>query len=274
MKINDILKKDTDIPLLEKRILMQKACGFLSKEELFLNIDKILTLEESLIYNNFKDRRLNHEPIAYIIESKEFYGHEFYVNKNVLIPRPETEIIVDEVLKIINKNKNYTALEIGAGSLAISLAILLNANNIEIDAVDISKEALIVANINKQKYDNQNKITLIESDLFLNLPHKKYDIIFSNPPYVNYKDTHLMSYETKTHEPHLALFAKNEGLFFYEEISKNSHKYLNLNGYIVLEIGINQHYSVLEIFSKQNYQHIKTIEDLNKIPRIMIFSNK
>lgn len=180
-------------------------------------------------------KRLNNgEPVQYIVGNVDFYGYKINVNKNVLIPRFETEELVFKTINLIKKNlnKNIKVLDIGTGSGCISIALKKEIPGLDITAVDISEDALVVAKNNA--LENNCEINFIKSDLFNNIDDK-YDLIISNPPYISY-DEQIMDI-VKKNEPHLALYAKNNGLYFYEEIIKNSSNYLNDKNIIAFEIG-------------------------------------
>ena len=173
-------------------------------------------------------------PVQYIVGNVDFYGSIIEVNENVLIPRFETEELVDRVIKRLKNKNNLDIVDLGTGSgcIAISLAKNLNGN---VDAVDISKEALEVAK--KNAINNNANINFYLGDM-LNPLNKKYDLIISNPPYIAY-DEKIMDM-VKNNEPHLALYADNEGLYYYEQILKNVKKYLKKDYLIVFEIGYKQ----------------------------------
>lgn len=180
-------------------------------------------------------KRLNNgEPVQYIVGNVDFYGYKINVNKNVLIPRFETEELVFKTINLIKKNlnENIKVLDIGTGSGCISIALKKEIPGLYITAVDISEDALVVAKNNA--LENNCEINFIKSDLFNNIDDK-YDLIISNPPYISY-DEQIMDI-VKKNEPHLALYAKNNGLYFYEEIIKNSSNYLNDKNIIAFEIG-------------------------------------
>lgn len=179
-------------------------------------------------------RLINGEPVQYIVGNVDFYGYKINVNKNVLIPRFETEELIFKTINLIKKNlnENIKVLDIGTGSGCISIALKKEIPGLDITAVDISEDALVVAKNNA--LENNCEINFIKSDLFNNIGDK-YDLIISNPPYISY-DEQIMDI-VKKNEPHLALYAKNNGLYFYEEIIKNSSNYLNDKNIIAFEIG-------------------------------------
>lgn len=185
-------------------------------------------------------------PVQYIIGNVNFYGYYFKVNKNTLIPRFETELLVDKTIKYINKyfNKKVNILDIGTGSGCIAITLNKKLNS-SIDAVDISKEALKVAEENN-KINNTN-VNFILSDIYSNI-EKKYDVIISNPPYIDYEEE-VMDI-VKNNEPHIALYAKDKGLYFYDQILKKCLNYLNDQFFIAFEIGYKQGQDIINIANK------------------------
>ena len=209
-------------------------------------------------------------PVQYIVGNVDFYGNTINVNKNVLIPRFETEDLIYKTINYINRyfDKKIDILEIGTGSGAISITLKkkLNAN---ITATDISKEALIVADNNSKI--NNTEITFIESDLFENIT-SKFDVIISNPPYLDKNE--VIEDIVKNNEPHLALYAEDNGLYFYKEIIKNSHKYLNEKNILAFEIGHKQGEELIK-YSKQYYDEKNIIveKDLYGKDRFLFILN-
>lgn len=188
-------------------------------------------------------------PVQYIVGNTNFYGYDFKVNKNTLIPRFETELLVEKTYNYIKKyfNKdNIKILDIGTGSgcIAITLNKLLNSS--DITGIDISSEALEVAKENN--ISNNTNVKFLESDIFSNVSDK-YDVIISNPPYISYGDTEVMDI-VKNNEPHLALYAKDNGLYFYDNIIKDSSKYLNDKFVMAFEIGYKQGKDITKIVNK------------------------
>lgn len=188
-------------------------------------------------------------PVQYIVGNTNFYGYDFKVNKNTLIPRFETELLVEKTYNYIKKyfNKdNIKILDIGTGSgcIAITLNKLLNSS--DITGIDISSEALEVAKENN--ISNNTNVKFIESDIFSNVSDK-YDVIIGNPPYISYGDTEVMDI-VKNNEPHLALYAKDNGLYFYDNIIKDSSKYLNDKFVMAFEIGYKQGKDITKIVNK------------------------
>lgn len=249
MKISEVLKdgiyvlkeKNIDDSNLKARLLLAHLLGK-SKEYLIINSFEELDTEKQIEYFYLLDRLIMGEPLQYITENQEFMGLDFFVNKNVLIPQPDTEILVQSVIKFLNNNcgkensKLFEMLEkskintpkildlcTGSGAIAISLAKVFQNDNVEIMASDISEDALKVAKINCEK--NEVNLKLIKSDLFENID-EKFDIIVSNPPYIE-TDVILELDLDVQNEPHLALDGGKDGLDFYRKIAENAKKYLN-----------------------------------------------
>lgn len=198
------------------------------------------------VLNSYVDKLINGEPVQYIIGNVDFYGNIIYVNKDVLIPRFETELLVEKTIKYIKStfNKQVSVLDIGTGSGCIAITIAKNISS-KVDAVDISDAALIVAKDNC--IHNSVEINIFKSDIFSNI-NKKYDVIISNPPYIAY-DEEIMDV-VKNNEPHTALYASNKGLYFYDKILKECKDYLNDKFLIAFEIGYTQGNSIKELAQK------------------------
>ena len=214
----------------------------------------------------------NGEPVQYIIGDTYFYNSLIKVNKNVLIPRPETEELVEKTINLIKKYlpSNLKILDIGTGSGCIPIALKKELPDSSIDACDISKEALEVAKSNAKL--NNVQINFLKSDIFSNITDK-YDLIISNPPYIK-EDEEIMDI-VKNNEPHLALYAKDNGLYFYKEILKNSSKYLNKKSVIAFEIGESQGLEIKSL--AQNYYPNATIildQDFRHLDRYIFIINE
>lgn len=277
MIIKEILKKGYDIlkennieePNLKARRLL---ANILEKEKEYLIINENEEINNNKIERFFCyiERLKNFEPIQYILNEQEFMGLKFFVNENVLIPQPDTETLVEEVIKICDKfdgNREIKILDLctGSGAIAISLSITLK-ERVKVYASDISEEALSVANANVIK--NSLKIELIQSNLFENID-LQFDIIVSNPPYIETETLKNLPEEVKK-EPQIALDGGEDGLKFYNEIILNAKKHLNTNGYLAFEIGYNQKEKVEEIFKKNNYKNIFSKKDLSGNNRVVI----
>lgn len=238
-----------------------------SKRELFLNYSKEVVNEEVLL-GLFKEYLYNDVPVQYLIGYTYFYGLKIKVNEDVLIPRFDSEILIETVLKNIDLNKHFDILEMGTGSGALAIALKKHLPNANIDATDISIKSLKVALENSQ--DHNVDINFFRSDLFNNV-QKKYDVFISNPPYISYNE--VLSYEVLK-EPHLALFASNNGLYFYEEILKSVKKYLNENFLIVFEIGFKQAKEIKHLVRKYLNLDAEVIKDLQGLDRVILIKEE
>lgn len=249
----------------------------LDKEKEYLVIHNKDEVEERLLSPYFKyiDEVIEGKPIQYITKHQEFMGLDFYVNENVLIPQPDTESLVEEVIKLadivksrINPSENVKILDMctGSGAIAVSLAEFIRKS--EITAVDISKLALKVAEYNAAVHEK--KIKFIASNLFEELnKNEKYHIIVANPPYIESDVIKLLPKEVQN-EPIMALDGGRDGLYFYKEIARNAKRYLEKDGFLALEIGYNQRDTVGEIIASNAYKDIAVKKDLSLNDRIII----
>lgn len=282
MKIKDVLKIGIESlnpikiedALLKARILL---ANILDKNKEYLLIHDEEEINEKIVnlYMQKIEELKNHKPIQYIIKKQEFMGFDFYVDENVLIPQPDTENLVEEVLFIINsiKDKSLKILDLctGSGAIAISLSKILNSDKILIYGSDISEKALKIAQDNA--IQNCSKVVFLKSNIFNEINNNyKFDIIVSNPPYIETKTIEELSEEVK-YEPHLALDGGEDGLYFYREIIKNAKKYLNPNGYLAFEIGYNQKKQVEKLLEENGYKNIYSRKDLSGNDRVVVAQN-
>ncbi len=235
------------------------------KEYLIINNEKELSKQDFEYYKNYITRLINGEPIQYIIGKQEFMGIEFNVNKDVLIPQPDTEILVEETIKIAKEYNKPKVLDLCTGSGAIAVSIKKYVPEAEVFASDISIKALQLAKIN----NIDNNINFIESNLFENI-NNEFDIIVSNPPYIRTEEIKSLSKEVQN-EPLIALDGGQDGLDFYRDIIKQAHNYLKSNGKLCLEIGDEQKDAITQILkSNFNYTNIKYYKDLQGNDRVII----
>lgn len=274
MKIKEILEKGNKILkesniedshlkvkiLLSHILNVDKGYLVIKSDE---NIDKI-RVENFFEYVN---RLSKNEPIQYITNSQEFFGLNFYVDKNVLIPQPDTEILVEEVIQIAKtKEKPLKILDLCTGSGAIAISLSKNLKNVEITASDISEDALEVAKKNSIK--NECEIRFVKSNLFENI-NDKFDIIVSNPPYIKTDVINTLSEEVKN-EPLLALDGKEDGLYFYKNITEKAKEFLNEDGVLAFEIGYDQKDEVMKILETNSFVKIYSKKDLSRNDRIVV----
>ncbi len=246
-----IMLKNSNVtePNIKARLIMQYVLN--KPREYLLVYDKeILMLRQEVNYFKAIKKLCQGIPIQHITHRQEFMKMTFYVDENVLIPRQDTEILVEEVIKIAKKINAKKILDLCTGSGAIAISLAKYIENSEITAVDISSKALNIAKINSKNNNVENQITFIESDLYKNLPKEKYDIIVSNPPYIKKEIIKKLDKEVQK-EPKLALDGGYDGLDFYRKIVSKADEYLKFHGYLCLEIGYDQKEEVEEIISKQ-----------------------
>ena len=239
----------------------------IEKEYIIINDSKEMAKEDEEKYFQYINKLKNGIPLQYITNNQEFMKLNFFVDENVLIPRADTEILVEEVISLANDDKNKI-LDVctGSGAIAVSLAKYIKNSNVM--AIDISKEALKIAE--KNAFNNNVNIKFIESDLFNNLEENDFDIIVSNPPYIRENVINELSIEVK-HEPKIALDGGKDGLDFYRKLSSESYKYLKEDGYLCLEIGYDQKKEVIEILkNEKKYKNIYSTKDLFGNDRIII----
>ncbi len=259
LKYGKELLAKSDVSTREARLLLALAMNINPNELIKYNE---CSEGEFNIYKSFLERRVSGEPFAYISGTKEFMKLNFVVNKNVLIPREDTEVLVLEAIK--RCPTKVLDMCTGSGCIAISLAKYIN--NVSVDAVDISGPALTVAKKNAKL--NEVDVKFIKSDLFDNV-EEKYDMIVSNPPYIRKADMLMLQKEVKK-EPKKALDGGDDGLVFYDRILYYAKKYLTKDGVILFEIGYDQAKEVTALAKKYNYKKVKKVKDLSNNDRVLI----
>jgi len=258
-----------DNPRNEIEILLLHLIGG-KKIDLYLDFEKIIKPEDLIILRGWIKRRLNREPIQYIIGHSEFYGRRFIVNQHVMIPRPETETIIGISIDAISKKNNPVIVDVGTGSGCIGITLALEIPHSKIFAIDISEEALSIAKKNAELYNLKN-IEFIKMDFLSQNINHNVDLLVSNPPYIPQKEISSLMSDVKEYEPMMALTDKSNGLVFYQKLSKIIPDVVKKNGVTILEVGKGNHYNkVKEVFSKEGYNNIETIRDLNKDIRVLM----
>jgi release factor glutamine methyltransferase len=253
LKNNNVNSYRLDSEILLAKILKKK------REELLVSLDQKVN---SYTIRNFKkliSRRSLKEPIAYILKKKEFWSKDFYVNKDTLIPRPETELLVEKIIKIYKK-RNIYILDIGTGTGCILLSILSELKNSQGIGVDISHKAIRIASKNSKKHKLTHKAKFY-SKSFTEVYGNKFDLIVSNPPYIAKKDIKNLDDDIKKFEPKLALDGGNDGLDVIKKVIYKSVSILKINGMLALEIGNEQHKNVSKILSKNNFKTRHLVKD-------------
>ncbi|MDP5020397.1 MAG: peptide chain release factor N(5)-glutamine methyltransferase [Rickettsiaceae bacterium] len=277
MQIREALKfaivqlSNSSTPSLDARLLLGFAMN-MTYEQLLLNYDQSLSQIAEDEFLKLIDRRQNMEPIAYILGKQEFYGLELIVNDAVLIPRPDTELLIDVMLDQCSSSmsEEVTILELGTGSGAIAIALAHSIITAAITALDISDAALEIARINAKTHNVVEQIKFIQSDWYQNLGSEKYDYIISNPPYIAYEEQEHMSEATRRFEPELALYAADNGLVNYKTIIASASKYLKPKGKLLLEIGYLQKEMLFEILQQHDFNTYKVHTDLAGRDRVIV----
>ncbi|NJM52640.1 MAG: peptide chain release factor N(5)-glutamine methyltransferase [Blastocatellia bacterium] len=214
-------------------------------------------------------RRANREPFQHITGKQEFYGLDFEVNSDVLIPRPETELIVENAIEILQKIEKPRFCEVGTGSGCISISILHNVSKATAIGLDVSEKALKITRRNAEKHEVSDRVELKISDVFAVLTEEKFSLIVSNPPYVPSEDISGLQTEVRDFEPIIALTDGKDGLSIVEHIVENSPKFLYSKGFLLMEIGFSQAEKVRQMFSPEIWQTVEILPDLQGIPRMI-----
>jgi release factor glutamine methyltransferase len=260
----------------EAEIIASEAFG-LSSVELYLEEYKPRAREIKIL-ESILDKRCGHMPLAYILNKASFFGREFYVDENVLVPRPETEILVESVIKFFSSSNlcSKTVVDIGTGCGNVAISLTKHLSSCKIMATDICPKALEVARRNIEKFGLEANIVLLQGNLFE--PLKAYkgsiDVIVSNPPYIGRTEMQKLSPEVKK-EPHLSLYAAEKGLDYYQRLLSEGFYYLSKDSYMFLEVGYNQKDKVEEISLRSDkFELIDVIRDYRGFERVLIFKKK
>ena len=262
-------EKKNENPMQKARTLLSFVLNQ-SKEELIMHDLEEVEIQKENVYREYLEKLADGFPIQYIIGNQEFMELDFYVNENVLIPQPDTEVLVEEVMNLAEQREKVKILDIGTGSGCIAISLAKNIKNSEIYAIDISENALEVAKINAKKQKVEKQITFVHSNLFENLEENNFDFIVSNPPYIRTKLIDTLSNEVKA-EPILALDGGEDGLKYYQEIVKESALYLKENGRLCFEIGYDQKKQVEDLINDSKiYKEIYSKKDFAGQDRIII----
>ena len=276
------------------KILLEKSIEYLEKNNVEENkliaeiiISNILNVDRMMLFTKYREIVRDNDiekireylkkiakdklPLQYLLNEQEFYGRKFYVNKGVLIPRQDTEILVEKAINIVKDKKIETPkiLDIGSGSGVIGITMALEIENSKVLGIDVSDVAIEISNKNREILKAKN-IKIVKSNLFENVSFKEFDMIISNPPYISRDEIDVMSENTLTWEPEEALFAENEGLYFYNEICDKGYEYLQKEGYLLFEIGYKQGEKVKTIMENKGYKEIEIIKDLQGLDRVVV----
>ena len=279
------------------KLLLDKSVQYLEKNDIQegkliaeIVFSHVLNIDRMMLFTKYRDdvedeeiekiryfiQKIGREkfPVQYLLNEQEFYGRKFYVDKGVLIPRQDTEILVEKMIDILKdkvlKNEIHPKiLDIGVGSGIIGITAALEIESSYVLGVDISDKALETAKKNKEILKVSN-IKFLKSDLFENVEFREFDMIVSNPPYISLNEVGIMSDDTLLHEPSEALFAENDGLYFYYEICQKASDYLADFGYLLFEIGYKQGKNVVKIMASSGFKNIEVVKDLAGLDRVVI----
>ena len=279
------------------KLLLDKSVQYLEKNDIQegkliaeIVFSHVLNIDRMMLFTKYRDdvedeeiekiryfiQKIGREkfPVQYLLNEQEFYGRKFYVDKGVLIPRQDTEILVEKMIdtlkdKVLKNEIHPKILDIGVGSGIIGITAALEIESSYVLGVDISDKALETAQKNKEILKVSN-IKFLKSDLFENVEFREFDMIVSNPPYISLNEVGIMSDDTLLHEPSEALFAENDGLYFYYEICQKASDYLADFGYLLFEIGYKQGRNVSEIMKNFGFKNIDIIQDLAGLDRVVI----
>lgn len=279
------------------KLLLDKSVQYLEKNDIQegkliaeIVFSHVLNIDRMMLFTKYRDDVEDEEiekiryfiqkigrkkfPVQYLLNEQEFYGRKFYVDKGVLIPRQDTEILVEKMIdtlkdKVLKNEIHPKILDIGVGSGIIGITAALEIESSYVLGVDISEKALETAQKNKEILKVSN-IKFLKSDLFENVEFREFDMIVSNPPYISLNEVGIMSDDTLLHEPSEALFAENDGLYFYYEICQKASDYLADFGYLLFEIGYKQGKNVAKIMASSGFKNIEVVKDLAGLDRVVI----
>ena len=276
MNYNEILKKGENIlkknkiknPYLDTELILSKVTNR-KREQILLNTSNKLKNWEITAFKNYIERRQHKEPMAYILGYKHFWKYKFLTNKDVLIPRPDTELIIEEALKYLPNDKSKKILDIGTGSGCIVVSLLKERPKCTATAIDISLKAINVAKTNAKLHQLENKINFINNDID-KYKSNYYDLIISNPPYINIFDLSRLDDDIKFHEPKLALSGGLDGFKNLKKVILKSRKLLKIKGKLIIEIGHKQKNNSIQILKKNGFYVNKISKDLSGRDRCII----
>ncbi|MBU5436748.1 peptide chain release factor N(5)-glutamine methyltransferase [Tissierella sp. MSJ-40] len=280
MEINKLLEKGVDLikdrefgnPVLEAILILSNLLN-VDKTYIYTHGKDEVSQEVEDKYLKLMNKRASGYPVQYILKEREFMGLDFYIEEGVLVPRPDTEILVEYIIEYIKEEygkKKINILDLGIGSGAISLSLAYYCRNAEVYGIDIGDIPLKVANINKEKF-NLNNVNFYKGDLFKAIKglslEEKFHIIVSNPPYIPREEIDKLQDEVKDFEPRLALDGGEDGLDFYRRITPKSKTYLIKGGLLIYEIGYDQGKAVRDILTKEGFQRVSILKDLQGLDR-------
>ncbi len=267
LKLNNIKSS-----LLDSEILISTAMSK-NRKFIILNLDQKIKKKNYDYFKKLINQRATGKPVAYLTGKKDFWKYEFTINENVLIPRPDTELVIDNVLKIYKNKSKLNLLDIGIGSGCILLSILKEKKNFAGTGIDLSNECLKICKINAYKLGVKNRLKLFKSDID-NFDYGKYDLIISNPPYIKKLDLDYLDRDVVNFEPKLALDGGIDGLSEIRKIVRKSSELIKKNGKLILEIAFDQKYEIKELLRNSGFYINSIIKDFAKNDRCIISTKK
>ena len=262
LKSKNIFTHKLDSELLLSEVLKK------TREEILINLNAKMSQIDIIKFKNLINRRAKKEPIAYILKYKEFWSKKFQIDKSTLIPRPETELMIEYLINVF-KRKKINILDIGTGSGCILISLLAELINSKGIGVDISEKALIIANKNVLNHKLSNKVKLLNRS-FEKIYDKKFDLIVSNPPYIKTSDIKNLAEDVRNFEPKIALDGGNDGLDLIKKVIYKSTYILKLDGLLALEIGNNQYKKVSNLLIRNKFKIVKKVKDYRDNIRCLI----
>ena len=266
--INILQKNKIANPQLDSEILLSNSIKR-DKKHIILNPKEVLNSEQLEKFKSLIERRKKGEPIAYLINKKEFWKDEFFVNKDVLIPRPDSELIIEQILKIYSKDDQLQVLDIGTGSGCILLSILKERSNFYGTGIDISKKSINVSKFNAKQLNLTNRVKFFHSSVD-NFNNGKYDMIVSNPPYIKQLSLKYLEKDVVNFEPKLALNGGFDGFSKIRKVINKASILIKKNGKFILEIGFNQKNKVIKILKEEGFYVNKAIKDYGNNDRCIV----
>ena len=266
---NNILKDNCNNSYqLDSELLMSKIFEK-DRKFIILNSNKKLSEEKLEQFNCLINKRLKGEPIAYLLKKKDFWKYEFYIDKGILIPRPDSEVVVDQILKLTNNKDNLRILDIGVGSGCLLLSVLKERKNFHGVGIDISKKCIDISNINASKLEISNRVKFFKSDVD-NFRFGKYDLIVSNPPYIKMLDFNNLKKDVINFEPKLALYGGLDGTSEIRKVIKKSSELIKKNGKFILEIAYDQKNKVIKLLRDKGFYINNVLKDLADNDRCIV----
>jgi len=256
-------------PALETSILLSKSSAIKDISEIYAHPEKELDRVKVDVFNRLMERRIKNEPMAYITGEKEFYSRTFSIDRDVLIPRPETELLVEETLRATDGVERPAILDIGTGSGCIAVTLSCEKPGSRVFAADISRGALAVARANAERHCSRNKIFFVRGNLTDPFIKDTFDIVASNPPYISEQEFKALPPEIKDFEPRSSLIAGEDGLYFIRKIISGAGYILKNGGWCLLEIGAGQSSAVETLFGEAGFTEISSSRDINDIERVV-----